>query len=177
MLEFLKASFLVLHFSYYHSPLRGINPPLFQIITHYWDFLPPHFLKSPSPTLPANNSSQVFIINRNATVTLSLINRLCKTPSQCWLFHFKFTLKHMLDTINTCQVMFIYKLILPGRFSLSFQFLCCIQKNPSCLTSKQLARKDFSMQQLPVDSYMLLCKQKTLFQLTNKSSVFNLIAI
>ena len=56
--------------------------------------------------------------------------------------------------------MFIYKFILQGRFFPSFQFLCCIQRNPSHITSKQLGRKDFSLEQLPIDSYKLLCKQK-----------------
>ena len=38
---------------------------------------------------------------------------------------------------------------------------CYIQKKSfmsSCF--EQLERKDFSMEQLPIDSYMLLCKQK-----------------
>ena len=41
-----------------------------------------------------------------------------------------------------------------------FQFLCCIHRNPSHLISKQQGRQDFSMEQLPIDFYMLLCKQK-----------------
>ena len=72
--------------------------------------------------------------------------------------------------------MFIYKSILQGRFFPSFQFLCCIQKNPSHVISKQLGIKDFSMEQLPIDSYMLLCKQKDSISV-NKSFTFNLIAI
>ena len=56
--------------------------------------------------------------------------------------------------------MFIYKFILSGRFFPYFQFLYCIQRNPSHIISKQLGRKDFSMEQLPIDSYKLLCKQK-----------------
>ena len=42
------------------------------------------------------------------------------------------------------------KFILKGRFLPSFQFLCCIQRNPSRIISKQLGRKDFSMEQLPL---------------------------
>ena len=72
--------------------------------------------------------------------------------------------------------MFIYKFILQGRIFPSFQFLCCIQKNPSHVISKQLGIKDFSMKQLPIDSYMLLCKQKNSI-LVNKSLTFSLIAI
>ena len=57
--------------------------------------------------------------------------------------------------------MFIYnKFILWGSFFPFFQFLCYIKRNPSHLISKQLGRKEFSMEQLPIDSYMLLCKQK-----------------
>ena len=57
--------------------------------------------------------------------------------------------------------MFIYnKFILQGRFFPSFQFPCSVQRSPSRLLSNQLGRKDFSMEQLPIDSYMLLCKQK-----------------
>ena len=57
--------------------------------------------------------------------------------------------------------MFMYnKFALQRRFFPSFQFSCCIQKNPSRIISKQLGRRDFSMEQLPIDSYKLLCKQK-----------------
>ena len=73
--------------------------------------------------------------------------------------------------------MFIFNML--GRFFPSFHFLCCIQRNPSRLTSKQLGRKDFSIKQLSIDSYMLLNKRKKriLFQLINKSLVFNLIQL
>ena len=56
--------------------------------------------------------------------------------------------------------MFMYnKFILQGRFFPSYQFLCRIQRNLSRLDSKQLGRKDFSMEQLQIDSDRLLCKQ------------------
>ena len=58
------------------------------------------------------------------------------------------------------QLIIHNKLILQRKFFPSFQFLCCIQRNPSRLISKQLGRIDFSVEQLSVDSYMLLCKQK-----------------
>ena len=41
-----------------------------------------------------------------------------------------------------------------GLFFPSFQLLCCIK------TAKEIFRWDFSMEQLPIDSYMLQCKQK-----------------
>ena len=34
-----------------------------------------------------------------------------------------------------------------------------VQRNPSSAISKQLGRKDFSVEQLPIDSFVLLCKQ------------------
>ena len=52
------------------------------------------------------------------------------------------------------------KFILKGRLFSSFQFRYFFQRNPSRLISKQLGRNDFSMEQLPIDSYMSLCKQK-----------------
>ena len=80
-------------------------------------------------------------------------------------FIFKFTLKCMLgnvyiNKIHATQCLYIISLYYREGFFPSFQFLCCIQRNPSYLISKQLRRKDFSMEQLPNDSYMLLCKQK-----------------
>ena len=64
--------------------------------------------------------------------------------------------------------MFIYnKFILQERFFPSSPLLCCIQRNPSHLISKQLGRKDFSMEHV---------NKGILFQLINKSLVFNLIA-
>ena len=53
-----------------------------------------------------------------------------------------------------------------GRFFPSFQFLCCIQKNPSRLISKKLGRKDFSMEQLSIDFSMLPYKQKNSISIT-----------
>ena len=50
--------------------------------------------------------------------------------------------------------------VLQGRFLSFFQFLCCIQRNPLYLISKKLGRRIFLMEQLPIDSYMLLRKQK-----------------
>ena len=56
-----------------------------------------------------------------------------------------------------------------------FSHPCRIQKNPTRLISKQLGRKDFLMEQLRIDSYMLLRKQKNSISI-NKSLLFNLIA-
>ena len=40
---------------------------------------------------------------------------------------------------------------------LSFSFDWDLQQNLSHLISKQLGRKDFSMENLPIDPYVLLC--------------------
>ena len=45
------------------------------------------------------------------------------------------------------------------------------------MSNFKTARKYFLMEQLPIYSYMLLCKQKNSFQLINKSLVFYLTAI
>ena len=74
--------------------------------------------------------------------------------------------------------MFTYnKFILQGGFFLSFQYFCCIQRNPSYIISKHLGRKDFqwsSFQLIPVSYYV---NNRILFQLVNKSLVCSLIAI
>ena len=67
--------------------------------------------------------------------------------------------------------------ILQGKFSPSFQFLCCIQRNPSHIIPKQVGRKDFqwsNFQLIPISYYV---NKRILFQLVNKSLVFSLIAI
>ena len=51
-------------------------------------------------------------------------------------------------------------ILIYNKFFPSFQFPCSVQRSPSRVISKQLGRKDFSMEQPPIDSYMLLCKQK-----------------
>ena len=114
----------------------------------------PHFLKSPPPppskALPTNRPSQAFLINRNTTVKLSSINTIHVKQQHVGFFIFKFTLKCTLGNV------YINKMhatqCLYRSFSHAFNF-CCIQRNQS-------RRRDFSMEQLPIDSYMLLCKQK-----------------
>ena len=43
----------------------------------------------------------------------------------------------------------------------------------SSLIPKQLGRKDSSMEQLPIDSYMLLCKQKNSISVNQKILSFS----
>ena len=54
-------------------------------------------------------------------------------------------------------------------FSYPSQFLCCIQRNPSGVISKQPRRKNFSMEQLPIDFFMLLCQQKKFISVNQKT--------
>ena len=63
--------------------------------------MPPPFLKIPHPpTLPTNQSSHVFLTNRNATVKLSSINTIhVKQQHNVGFFIFKFTLKYMLGNV------------------------------------------------------------------------------
>ena len=63
---------------------------------------PPPFLQLPHPlTLPANRSSQIFLIDINATVKLrSIINNIYVKQQQNIPFSiFKFTLKYMLSNV------------------------------------------------------------------------------
>ena len=147
---------------------KGVStsPPYFKIISPITRI--PPFLKIPHPpTLPANQSSQVFLINRNATVKLSSINTIHVFLQQhnVGFFIFKFPLKNVLgnvyiNKVHARQCLYIISLYCREGFSHPFKFLCCIQRNPSHIISKQLGRKDFSVEQLPIDSHKLLCKQK-----------------
>ena len=72
-------------FQNHPSPLLG-SPPFFKI---------PH-----PPTSPANRSSQVFLINRDATVKLSSINTIhVKQQHNVGFFSFQFFLKYMLGNV------------------------------------------------------------------------------
>ena len=110
---------------------QGITPPPhFKITPPLLGSPPPHFLKSliPPSTLPANRSSYVFLINRNATVILSLINTIhLKQQHNIGFFIFKFTLKYMLSNvyinkIHARQCIYIISLYCREDFSHSFNF-------------------------------------------------------
>ena len=106
-----------------HSIVRkGVSTPYFKRIS-------PHFLKSPIPqTLPTNWSSQVFLINRNATVKLSSINTIhVKQQHNVGFFIFKFTLKYMLgnvyiNKIHARQCLYTISLYCREGFSHPFNF-------------------------------------------------------
>ena len=88
------------------------------------------------------SASQVFLIGRNETVKFSPINAIYVKQQHAGFFIFKFTLKYMLDNIyinkiHARQCLYIISL---------YYILCSIQKNASCLISKQLGRKDFSIE-------------------------------
>ena len=63
-----------------------------------------------------------------------------------------------INKMHARQCLYLKGLYCREGFFPSFKFFCCIQRNPSSLISKQLG-KDFSMDQLPNESYMLLYKQ------------------
>ena len=72
----------------------------------------------PSPTLPANQSSQFFFININTAVKLSSKNAIhVKQQHNIGFLIFKFTQKYMqcLYYLNTCQAMFMYKMFVLGK--------------------------------------------------------------
>ena len=113
---------------------------------------------------------------------LSSINTIhVKQQHNVGFFIFRFTLMYMLSNvyinkIHSMQYLYIIRLYCRKIFPI-FQFLCCIQRNPSLLISKHLGRKYFSMEQLQIDSYMLLCKEDNSFSINHYILAFNLLAI
>ena len=102
-------------------------PPHFKIIRPLLAF--PHFLNPPSATLSKNWSFQVFHINRNATVKLSLINTIhTKQKQNVGFFIFKFTLNYMLgnvyiNKIHARQCLHVIKLYCRNVFPILAIFL------------------------------------------------------
>ena len=70
-----------------------------------------------------------------------------------------------INKIHARQCLYIISLYYREGFFPAFRFLCCIERNPSRLVSKLQGRIDFSMEQLPIDSYMLVCKQNNSFSI------------
>ena len=54
---------------------------------------------------------------------------------------------------------YIQEVYIAGKVFRILSIFCYVQRNPCRIISKQLGRKDFPMEQLPIDSCMLLCKQ------------------
>ena len=82
-----------------------------EVLTPHFKIIPPllgstYFLKSPMPpTLPVNRSSQVFLININATVKLKWLNTIhVKQQHNKSFFIFKFTLKYILGNISINKI-------------------------------------------------------------------------
>ena len=88
---------------YNASVHKGVSTPShFKIFPPLLESTPPsHLLKSPiPPTLLTNRSSQVLLINRNATMKLSSIHIICvKQQDIVCFFIFKFTLKQMVGNV------------------------------------------------------------------------------
>ena len=98
---------------------------------------------------------------RNATVKLSAINTIhVKQQHNIGFFIFKSTLKYMLgnvyvNKIDARQCLYIVSLYCREGFSNSFNFFFVSKGILLRLILKQLERKDFSAEQLPIDTYML----------------------
>ena len=114
---------------------------------------------------------------------LSSVNTIHVKQHNVGFFIFKFALHYMLSNVYINRIhagQCLYTIVLYCRegFSHPFShFLSCIQRNLSHLISKHLGRRFFNGATSNRFPY-LLCKQKNiLFQLINKSLVFNLIAI
>ena len=104
---------------------KRVSTPLFQ--NHPLGF--PQFLKILHPSiLLASRSSQPFLINRNATVKLSLINTIhVKQQHHVGFFIFKFALKYMfgniyINKINARQCLYLISLYCREGFSHLFNF-------------------------------------------------------
>ena len=110
---------------------KGVStPPPSQFQNHLPLLGSLHFLKSPI-TLgkSVNQSSRVFLVNRNATVKLSSINTVhVKQQHNIGFFIFKFTLKYMLgfnvytNKIHAEQCLYIISLYCREGFSHPFNF-------------------------------------------------------
>ena len=79
------------------------------------------------PILPTNCLSQVFLINRNATVKSTSINTIHVKQHNVGLFSFKFTLKYMLVNVHIYKIylrqsLYIISLYCRKGFSRAFNF-------------------------------------------------------
>ena len=81
-----------------------------------------------------------------------------------------------INKIHARQYLYILSLYCREGVSYPFSFYCCIQRNSSGLISKQLERKDFSMEHLQLIPICYNVNKSILFQLINEPLVFNLIA-
>ena len=106
---------------------------------------------------------------------LSSVNTIHVKEQQCSLFHFQ-VLKYMLGNVYINKI--------HARQCLYIISLYCREGSISLLYPKEsfkcnfkTARKDFSTEQLPIDSFCYYVNKRIIFQLINKSLVFNLIAI
>ena len=94
---------------------------------------------------------------------LSSINTIhVKQQHNIGFFIFKFTLDYMLGNVyinktRARQCLFMVSLYCREGFSDPFKFFVLSKGILSHLISKQLGRKDFSMEQLPIDSYIIIC--------------------
>ena len=101
---------------------------------------------------------------------LSSINTIyVKQQRNADFFIFNFTLKYMLGNLYI-------KVYIVGKVFPILSISLLYPKESFTSNFKTARKKDFSMGQLPIDSYMLLYKQNNYVSI-NKCLVFNLIAI
>ena len=104
----------------------------------------------PSPPYRLIGHNQVFLIDRNVTVKLSSIKTIhVKLQHNVGFLIFKYTLKYMLvnvyiNKMNIRKWLYIISYIIGEVFFPCFQFLCCIQRNPSRLISNSQEEKTLS---------------------------------
>ena len=160
----------------HNLPISKLSPPITRIS--------PSFLKIPhAPTLLAEQSSQIFFINKNATVKLSLINTIhVKQQCKVGFFIFKFTLKYMLgnvyiNTIHARQCSYIISLYCREIFSHSFNFFVVSKGILHIEFQNSFEEKILQWNNFQLIPIWYCVNKRILFPLINKSLVFNLIAI
>ena len=136
-MTFLLTFLTVLHFWIYFFLLTQVF--VLQWLCLHWEILIIllHFpIKLKTGCTISFHSLWLILIDRYATVKLSLINNICvKQQLNIGFFIFKFTPKYMLGILIKYMLSTVYiynmynKSILWGRFFPSFQFLCCIWKS------------------------------------------------
>ena len=163
----------------YQHLISKLSPPLLEPLPPL-----PSFLKTCHPlTSPENRSSQVSLINRNATVKLSSINTIhAKQQHNLGFFIFKVTLKYILcnvyiNKIHARQCLYIKRLYCREGFSHSFNFFV-VSKGILNVSFQNSEEENFfqwsNFQLIPICYY---ANKRILYQLISKSLVFNLIAI
>ena len=76
---------------------------------------------------------------------------------------------------NNLYNVFIKLVYIVEKIFPSFQFLCCIQRNPSCLISKQLGRKGFQWSNFQLDMFIKKMQALRHFKICKKLTMVDKI--